>query len=74
MARLLLTEYGVDVNVKDNDGLAPLHWAVNRRQVEIVKLLMTEFGADVNIENKNGRTPLHCVASPRPRRDHRAVG
>jgi ankyrin repeat protein len=54
----LLLEHGADPNIKNKDGITPLHWAVFKSgvHVEVVKLLL-EHGADPNIQNKKGRTP-----------------
>ncbi len=45
---------GVDVNVKDEDGYTPLHWAATK---EIAELLIAE-GADVNAKDEDGETLL----------------
>lgn len=47
-----------DVNARNFDGLAPIHVAVIKNNMEIVKFLLAEK-ADVNIQDgKSGRTPL----------------
>lgn len=50
---------GVDVNIQDKDGNAPLHWACYEGHTDIVKLLCEQDGIDLNIQNKWGDTPLH---------------
>ncbi len=45
--KLLISE-GVEVNVKNNEGLTPLHYAAREGHKEIVELLLAH-GADVNI-------------------------
>ena len=68
-----LTEHGVDVNMSDDEGISPLHWAVTRfggdlEAVEMVRFLLRK-GADcnykaANIPNGSGfppSTPLDIV-------------
>ena len=52
---------GTDVNMKDNRGMTPLHWAVERGRKETAELLIAK-GADVNAKRTNGSTPLHYAA------------
>jgi cytohesin len=54
-------EKGGNPNAKDKYGLTPLHHAVFRGHVEIVKILL-ERGADPNAKNYAGWTPLHDAA------------
>jgi len=50
---------GADVNVKDDSGLTPLHYAGGK---EIAEILIAE-GADVNAKSDgSGVTPLHFAA------------
>ena len=51
-----LIELGANVNLKDKNGLTPLHLAVDG-EGEIVEVLVN-VGADVNAKTPNGRTPL----------------
>ncbi|CAG9330633.1 unnamed protein product [Blepharisma stoltei] len=55
----LLEELGV--NVKDSEGLAPLHHAADAENSEIVSQLL-KLGADVNLQDNLGMTPLHYAA------------
>ena len=50
----LLIDNDADVNVKDNDGLTPLHHA---RRKQIFEILIAA-GADVNAKQPNGKTVL----------------
>ena len=56
-ARLAL-DAGADVNAKAELQETPLHWAVERRDSDLVKLLI-ERGADVNAKSTLANTPLH---------------
>ena len=48
---------GADVNLKDNWGRTPLHYAVMGGHKEIAELLITN-GANINKKNDEGKTPL----------------
>ena len=51
----LLLDYGANVNLQDNEGTAPLMYALLfRESVEKIKLLL-DYGANINFINKNGR-------------------
>jgi len=47
-----------DVNVRDEKGFTPLHYAAREGHVDLVKLLMS-YGADLNARNEDEWTPLH---------------
>ncbi|MEM4217275.1 MAG: ankyrin repeat domain-containing protein [Candidatus Methanomethylicaceae archaeon] len=53
-----LIELGADVNVKNNDGCTPLHYACLGGDLNVVKSLI-EHGADMNAVDHKGNTPLH---------------
>ena len=44
---------GTDVNMKDDVGLTPLHFAAGEGHKEVAELLITN-GADVNVKQKDG--------------------
>lgn len=46
-----------DINIKDENGLTPLIWAVDRGHVPVCRLLL-ESGADPTIPDIDGVTPL----------------
>lgn len=48
---------------KDEQGKTPLHWAVGRGQLEIVKVLLDDYHVKVDVVNENEGTPLHVAAS-----------
>ena len=52
-----LRRHGADLNALDDQGLAPLHRAVEARQVALAKRLILA-GADVNLPGGDGQTPL----------------
>lgn len=58
--RRLLRE-GIDPNIQDATGLAPLHYAAHNRNHRIINLLLSD-GADANIQDDMGSTPLHAIA------------
>lgn len=56
-----LEQDGWAINLLDNIGWAPLHWAAHCRTVDAVQQLI-DAGADVDIETVGGRTPLMFAA------------
>lgn len=59
IARLLLQRKW-SLNVTDNFGRTPLHWAASKGAAEVVELLI-ENGADVNAKDVDGETPLKAA-------------
>ena len=53
--------FRAEVNVKDNSGWTPLHWAVDYNRLEIAQFLIPS-GAELNAKDKLGQTPLHRAA------------
>ena len=56
----LLFAHGADVNVRDNTGKTPLHYAALYNEKKRIQLLLTH-GASVLIRDNNGKTPLTIV-------------
>ncbi len=58
---LALIKKGADLNVRDKQGLPPLHWAAYRGVNNTLRLLI-EHGAEVNTANNIGYTPLMAAS------------
>jgi len=56
-----LTDNGADVNAKDNNGFAPLHWASFNGHLEVVKHLVAK-GADLNAKNSFDKTAFDLAS------------
>ncbi|XP_034522740.1 acyl-CoA-binding domain-containing protein 6 isoform X2 [Ailuropoda melanoleuca] len=52
----------VDVNMKDEEGRALLHWACDRGHKELVTVLL-QYRADINCQDNEGQTALHYAMS-----------
>jgi ankyrin repeat protein len=52
----------IDINTPDDSGNTPLHRAVRKNNVKLVKILI-EHGANVNAKDKQGDTPLYVAAN-----------
>lgn len=61
----VLLAAGADPNVKAPDGSAPLHQAVQARQVAIIRELVAH-GAKLDATNKDNLTPLQLAEKPEP--------
>ncbi|XP_068228794.1 transient receptor potential cation channel subfamily A member 1 homolog [Palaemon carinicauda] len=51
----------IDVNIKDKQGMTPLHYALMKDSEECFKLLIKKR-ANVNLKNNKNKTPLHVAA------------
>lgn len=57
-----LLEQRTDVNAREADGTAALHWAVNRDDTGMAEMLL-KAGADVKAANRYGVTPLSLACT-----------
>jgi ankyrin repeat protein len=48
---------GLDLDIKNVEGLSPLHLAVQFHVLVLVKILI-RYGADINCQSKSKKTPL----------------
>jgi len=55
-----LVKNGKNINIKDEEGLIPLHYYVRYARLGAVKAAI-EIGANLNAKDKGGYTPLHYV-------------
>ncbi len=56
IAESVLNE-GIDINIKDENGMTPLMWAAYHCNLNTVGFLLNK-GADVNVKNESGYTAL----------------
>lgn len=61
--KLLVEELGADVNARDHNGYAPLHFAAARGDNELV-LYLVEKGADVMVVSRRGQTVVDMANGP----------
>lgn len=57
-----LSSQKVDVNTKDEEGRALLHWACDRGHKELVSILL-QHKADINCQDNEGQTALHYASA-----------
>jgi len=64
IVKYLILQGKADVNIKETDGMTPLHVAACSGNMDFVEILISN-GADINAKNiygiANGITPLHCA-------------
>ncbi|XP_049773001.1 acyl-CoA-binding domain-containing protein 6-like [Schistocerca cancellata] len=51
------------INKQDEGGMALLHWAADRGNMEMVDCLVEKLKADVNLKDADGQTALHYAAA-----------
>ena len=59
----LVEELGADVNARDANGFAPLHWAASRGDNEAI-LYLVEKGADATVVSRRGHTTADMANGP----------
>ena len=64
--RFLVDEVGVDPNIRDKDGFAPIHHAAARGDNETI-LFLVERGADLTLLSRRGHTVADMANSPEQR-------
>ena len=62
IVRCLVENRNCDVNVRDNTGYTPLHYAAHKGHMDIVRCLVENRNCDVNVRDDTGYTPLHYAA------------
>lgn len=55
-----LLGFRADVEIEDDEGWRPLHWAAHKNQPGNIALLL-KYGADSDSTDKIGRNPLHAA-------------
>jgi ankyrin repeat protein len=61
--KYLVEELGADVNARDANGFAPLHWAASRGDNEVI-LYLVEKGADATVVSRQGHTTADMANGP----------
>jgi ankyrin repeat protein len=61
--KYLVEELGADVNARDANGFAPLHWAASRGDNEVI-LYLVEKGADATVVARSGQTTADMANGP----------
>lgn len=61
--KYLVEELGADVNARDANGFAPLHWAASRGDNEMIHYLV-EKGADATVVARSGQTTADMANGP----------
>lgn len=64
--RFLVDEVGIDPNIRDKDGFAPIHHAAARGDNETI-LFLVERGADITLLSRRGHTVADMANSPEQR-------
>ena len=63
IVRLLVSDYGCDVNIRGRGGRSLLHVAATEGSNEMLELLINEYGMSPLLVDDEGNTPLHHVCA-----------
>ena len=58
-----LVEHGADVNVRDQHGQTPLHYAASGNHIPLMKALLQNDNIDVDVQDEQGWTPLFTAVA-----------
>lgn len=58
-----IKQFSGNINVNDTMGMAPIHWASDRGDLDILKFLIEDCSADINFQDGTGQTALHYAVS-----------
>jgi ankyrin repeat protein len=60
----IFQDCGIDVNLKDKEGMTVAHYVCREHNYEAVTFLI-QFKADLDSADQEGKTPLHCACQTR---------
>lgn len=66
VVKLLVEEYGLEIDDQDSSGNTPLHIACSSQKVQSVMYLVNNSLCDPNVRNNEGLTPLHAASRHGP--------
>ena len=52
----------IDINISDDNGLTPLHYAIKFQDYEILEKILDKSNIDINVQDNDKNTPLHYAA------------
>lgn len=58
-----IKSFSGNINVNDTMGMAPIHWASDRGDLDMLKCLIEDLSADINFQDSTGQTALHYAVS-----------
>jgi ankyrin repeat protein len=50
-----------NINELDNYGFAPIHYATQQNNIELIKLLQSTYNCNLEVQDKDGNTPFHIA-------------
>lgn len=53
---------GIEIKSGKRDGIAPIHMAVQKGNIEVVKALLLAYPNQIDCADNKGQTPLHYAA------------